>query len=62
MYRANRLSTVAVGVFAGLQILTLTGILTMSNTVWLCIEYAFSICCAGSILLSLLNRKKEEHK
>lgn len=57
MYRANRFSTIAVGVFAVLQILTLTGILTMEQTVWLCIEYAFTICCAGSLLLSLLNRK-----
>lgn len=62
MYWANRFSTAAVGVFAVLQILTLTGILTMQNTVWLCMEYAFSLCCAGNILLSLLNRKKEEHK
>ena len=57
MHRANRFSATAVGVFAVLQILTLTGILSMEHTVWLCIEYAFTICCAGSILLSLLDRK-----
>lgn len=57
MHRANRFSTAAVAVFAVLQILTLTGILTMQNTVWLCMECAFSLCCAGSILLSLLHRK-----
>lgn len=59
---AGRVSTAAVAVFAVLQILTLTGMLHMTETVWLCIEYAFTLVCIACILLGLSHRKKEERK
>ena len=62
MHRANRFSTVAVGVFAVLEIVSLTGLAQVGRQIDLLLSCVFALICAACTLMGLFTRKKEEHQ
>lgn len=58
---AGQVSTVAVAVFAVLQILQLTRIFALSAYVSLLVQCVFTLTVIVCLIMGLLTRKKEEH-
>lgn len=62
MHRANVYSTIAVGVFAVLEIVSLTGLVQVGRQIDLLLSCVFALVCAACTLMGLFTRKKEEHQ
>lgn len=58
---AGKVSTIAVAVFAILQILQLTRIFTLPAQVGLLVQCVFAVAVVVCLVVGVLARKKEEH-
>ena len=62
MHRANIFSTIAVGAFAIVEIVSLTGLIHVNDQIDLLLTCVFTLVCAACTLMGLFTRKKEERK
>lgn len=62
MQLAHKISTLAVAVFAVLQILALTGFLILPEMAALLLKSVFLVSCAVCVLIGLSTQKKEDNK
>ena len=59
---AHKISTLAVAVFAGQEILALTGLLVLPKMAAFLLEGVFLSCCAVCVGMGLFTQKKEDNK